>query len=122
MLFTTMVAGALLASPVIVKTGGGPIMVGGMKATTVPQSLPFALAGLVLLALMPYTVTLVAGADAAVSRSLLFNGGPQRRLRAELTEVAAFRARLAGVFEAELRRIERDLHDLIHGSEHPRSG
>jgi hypothetical protein len=111
MLFTTMVAGVLLASPVIVKTGGGPIMVGGMKATTVPQSLPFALAGLVLLALMPYTVTLVAGADAAVSRSLLFNGGPQRRLRAELTEVAASRARLAGAFEAELRRIERDLHD-----------
>jgi signal transduction histidine kinase len=36
---------------------------------------------------------------------------PQQRLRAELTEVAAPRARLAGAFEAELRRIERDLHD-----------
>jgi signal transduction histidine kinase len=55
--------------------------------------------------------TLAAGADAAVSRSLLFSGGPEERLRAELTEVAASRARLAGAFEAERRRIERDLHD-----------
>ena len=61
--------------------------------------------------MVPYLVTLVAGADAAVARSLLFAGGPEERLRAELTEVAASRARLADAFEAERRRIERDLHD-----------
>jgi signal transduction histidine kinase len=72
---------------------------------------PFAFTGLVLLGLCSYLVTLVAGADAAVSRSLLFSGGPEERLRAELTEVAASRARLADAFEAERRRIERDLHD-----------
>ena len=76
-----------------------------------PQSVPYAFAGLVLLAACSYLVTLVAGADAAVTRSLLFSGGPEERLRAELTEVAASRARLAGAFEAERRRIEHDLHD-----------
>jgi signal transduction histidine kinase len=81
------------------------------EASTVPQCVPFCFAGLVLLVLWSYLVTLVAGADAAVTRSLLYSGGPEARLRAELTEVAASRARLAGAFEAERRRIERDLHD-----------
>ena len=76
-----------------------------------PQSVPFFFAGIVLLGLWSYLVTLVAGTDAAVARSLLFSGGPEDRLRAELTEVAASRARLADAFEAERRRIERDLHD-----------
>src|SRR5438045_2431692 len=70
------------------------------RASTVPQSVPFCFAGLVLLVLWSYLVTLVAGADAAVTRALLFGGGPEARLRAELTEVAASRARLAGAFEA----------------------
>jgi signal transduction histidine kinase len=105
------VAGAFLLSPVIVALGGGAVTAGPWHATTPSQSVPFAFTGLVLLALWSYLVTLVAGADAAVSRSLLFSGGPEERLRAELTEVAASRARLAGAFEAERRRIERDLHD-----------
>ena len=37
--------------------------------------------------------------------------GPGDELRAELTEVSRSRARLADAFEAERRRIERDLHD-----------
>ena len=66
-----------------------------------------------LVALLPavgYLVTLVAGADAATARALLL-GGPDEQLRAELTEVTRSRARLADAFEAERRRIERDLHD-----------
>jgi signal transduction histidine kinase len=63
-----------------------------------------------LLPVVPYLVTLVAGADATVARALLFTG-PDDNLRAELTEVSASHARLAGAFEAERRRIERDLHD-----------
>ncbi|MDR0343916.1 MAG: histidine kinase, partial [Nocardiopsaceae bacterium] len=77
---------------------------------TVPQALPYAVAGLVLLPAAGYLVTLVAGADAVTARALLL-GGPDEQLRAELTEVTASRARLAGAFEAERRRIERDLHD-----------
>jgi signal transduction histidine kinase len=108
-----MGAGALLISPVFVAFGGGQVSVGVgfLHATTVPGSVPFSFAGLVLLGLSAYLVTLVAGADAAVTRSLLFSGGPEERLRAELTEVAASRARLASAFEAERRRIQRDLHD-----------
>ena len=104
-------AGAFTVSPVIVGLGGGAVNMGAWHATTVPESVPFAFAGLVLLVLWSYLVTLIAGADAAVMRSLLFSGGREEWLRAELTEVAASRARLAGAFEAERRRIERDLHD-----------
>jgi hypothetical protein len=111
MVLAVILPGALIASPLIIGLGGGPVVVAPWRASTLPQSVPFAFAGLVLLALWSYLVTLVAGADAAVSRSLLFSGGPEERLRAELTEVTASRARLAGAFEAERRRIERDLHD-----------
>jgi signal transduction histidine kinase len=103
-----------LASPFTLALMGssrGYVALFSWRASTVPQSVPFFFAGLVLLVLWSYLVTLVAGADAAVTRSLLFGGGPDERLRAELTEVAASRARLAGAFEAERRRIERDLHD-----------
>jgi signal transduction histidine kinase len=111
MLFTVAVAGALILSPLVIGLGGGTVAFGFTRASTVPGAVPFSFAGLVLLGLWSYLVTLVAGADAAVCRSLLFGGGSEERLRAELTEVAASRARLAGAFEAERRRIERDLHD-----------
>jgi signal transduction histidine kinase len=111
MVLVVVVAGAFVLSPVIIGWWGGTITAGPLHATTVPQAVPFAFAGLVLLTLWSYLATLVAGADAAVSRSLLFSGGREERLRAELTEVAASRARLADAFEAERRRIERDLHD-----------
>ena len=110
-LFTVTLAGGAIASPVIVGLGAGPVELAGPQVSTVPQSVPYAFAGLVLLAASSYLVTLVAGADAVVTRSLLFSSGPEERLRAELTEVAASRARLAGAFEAERRRIEHDLHD-----------
>jgi signal transduction histidine kinase len=110
-LFTVTLAGIFIATPVLVGLGFGPVEFGGPAASTLPQSVPWFVAGLVLLGLCSYLVTLVAGADAAITRSLLFAGGREERLRAELTEVAASRARLAGAFEAERRRIERDLHD-----------
>jgi signal transduction histidine kinase len=109
----TAMAGAFTIGPVIVGlVPGTSITLGGAwRASTVPEAVPFFFLGLVLLALSSYLVTLVAGTDAALVRSLLFAGGQEERLRAELTEVAASRARLAGAFEAERRRIERDLHD-----------
>jgi signal transduction histidine kinase len=110
-LFAVFLAGALIASPLITALNAGPITLVAWQASTVPQSVPFFFLGLILLVLCSYLITLVARADAAVIRSLLFSGGPQERLRAELTEVAASRARLADAFEAERRRIERDLHD-----------
>jgi signal transduction histidine kinase len=100
----------LIASPVIVAAGGAPVALIIGQIYTVAQCVPYVIAGVAALPLVPYLVTLVAGADAALLRALVF-GGSAQELRAELTEVTASRARLAGAFEAERRRIERDLHD-----------
>lgn len=108
-----LLSGMLIASPFLVmaqQPGSGPVAVGVGQASTVGQAVPYLIAGIVMLPLVPYLVTLVAGAVAAVARALL-TGGSAERLRAELTEVSRSRARLADAFEAERRRIERDLHD-----------
>ncbi|WP_308251268.1 sensor histidine kinase [Streptomonospora nanhaiensis] len=67
------------------------------------------LAATVLPAAALYLHALLAGVHAALARSLL--RAPGEELRAELTEVTRSRARLVDAFEAERRRIERDLHD-----------
>ncbi|HEX2315429.1 MAG TPA: sensor domain-containing protein [Thermomonospora sp.] len=57
-----------------------------------------------------YVLTLLAGARAALARALLVRPA-EEELGERLVEVTASRARMAGAFEAERRRIERDLHD-----------
>jgi signal transduction histidine kinase len=112
-LLAALLSVLLIASPLIVlaqQPGGPPVALAVGHASTVAEAVPYLLVGLVLLPLAPYLVTLVAGADAAVARALLA-GGPDERLRTELIEVSRSRARLADAFEAERRRIERDLHD-----------
>jgi signal transduction histidine kinase len=112
-LLAVLLSGMLIASPFLVmaqQPGGGPVALAVGQASTVGQAVPYMIAGIAMLPVVPYLVTLVAGADAAVARALLA-GGPAERLRAELTEVSHSRARLADAFEAERRRIERDLHD-----------
>ncbi|WP_033212628.1 sensor histidine kinase [Kitasatospora phosalacinea] len=61
-------------------------------------------AGAVLLALAGYPLAVAAGARAALAR--LLTGGQER-----VGELVRSRARLVDAFEAERRRIERDLHD-----------
>jgi signal transduction histidine kinase len=105
--------GFFIASPLLVlaqRPGGGPVALAFGQVVTVGQTLPYVIAGVLLLPLVPYLLTLLAGAHAAVARALLL-GGPAEQLRAELVEVSRSRARLADAFEAERRRIERDLHD-----------
>jgi len=109
-LVAVLLAGVLITSPVIVSVGGGPVALIVGQVYTVRQSVPYVIVGVATLPLLPYLVTLVAGADAALLRALAF-GRPDEELRAELTEVTASRARLADAFEAERRWIERDLHD-----------
>jgi signal transduction histidine kinase len=107
------VAVFLIAGPFLVlaqQPGSRPVALVFGHASTVEQAVPYAIAGIVMLALVPYLLTLVAGGHAAVARALLV-GGSDEQLRAELTEVSRSRVRLAGAFEAERRRIERDLHD-----------
>jgi signal transduction histidine kinase len=112
-LLAVLLSGTLIASPFLVlaqQPGSSPVTLAVGQASTVGQAVPYMIAGIVMLPLVPYLMTLVAGTDAAVARALLA-GGSAERLRAELTEVSRSRARLADAFEAERRRIERDLHD-----------
>ncbi|MBV9382638.1 MAG: sensor histidine kinase [Streptosporangiaceae bacterium] len=106
-------AAMLIASPFLVlaqQPGSAPVALPLGTAATAGQAVPYAIAGIVLLLLVPHLLTLAAGAHGAVARALL-EGGPAERLRAELADVSRSRARLADAFEAERRRIERDLHD-----------
>jgi hypothetical protein len=104
-----MLIGVMAASPLLVGDGG-EVSLGFGQVTTVEEALPYALAGIALLPAVPYLFAVIAGAHAAAARALLC-GGDTEELRARLVEVSRSRARLVDAFEAERRRIERDLHD-----------
>ncbi|MFE7528160.1 sensor domain-containing protein [Kitasatospora sp. NPDC057542] len=72
-------------------------------------ALPFAAAGLAGLLLCAYVGALLACAEVALARFLL--GPREDDLGRQVLELTRSRARLADAFEAERRRIERDLHD-----------
>ncbi|PBC75747.1 signal transduction histidine kinase [Streptomyces sp. TLI_235] len=65
------------------------------------------LAGVLAAALLAYPLTAVAAGRAALVRAVLAPGGHELRIG----ELVSSRARLVDAFEAERRRIERDLHD-----------
>jgi signal transduction histidine kinase len=66
-------------------------------------------AGLALLPLAAYPITIWAGARAALARAIL--APRDAELGDQLVEVTRSRARLVDAFDVERRRIERDLHD-----------
>jgi signal transduction histidine kinase len=66
-------------------------------------------AGVALLPLAAYPITIWAGARAALARSIL--APRDAELGDQLVEVTRSRARLVDAFDGERRRIERDLHD-----------
>ncbi|MFD0208743.1 sensor histidine kinase [Streptomyces hirsutus] len=77
--------------------------------TTWPTAFGMAVLGLLLLALGAYTLGLAAGARAELTRVLVAPRGGD--LGARVVELTRSRVRLVDAFEAERRRIERDLHD-----------
>ncbi|SDW32100.1 Signal transduction histidine kinase [Amycolatopsis xylanica] len=100
---------ALLAGSPYLVDGTSPVSLGFTTVTTTAGAIPYAVTAGVVLVLSPYPVALLTSAHGAVARALLRDdGGP---LRAELVEVGQSRARLVDLFEAERRRVERDLHD-----------
>jgi signal transduction histidine kinase len=106
-------AGVAIVSPLLMlaqQPGSAPVALGFGTAATVEQTVPYVLVGVLLFPLVPYLQTLMAGGHAAVARALLLADSAER-LRAELVEVSRSRVRLADAFEAERRRIQRDLHD-----------
>ncbi|MFK4064850.1 sensor histidine kinase [Streptomyces sp. NPDC029674] len=106
--------GLLLAAPAHLAVSGGP-GAGGVRpgklwlVETYPAAWGTALLGLVLLLGLAYPLGAYAAARAAFTRFLL---APREAEAADaLAEVTRSRARLVDAFEAERRRIERDLHD-----------
>jgi signal transduction histidine kinase len=105
-----LVVGGLLVTPLAAAFAHGDgVVVGPAEVYGALQGIPFALLGLALLPIFGYAVALVAGVHGALARALL-HAEPDASQR-ELVEVVRSRARLVDAFDAERRRIERDLHD-----------
>ena len=99
---------ALITSPLPVALGAHRGLWPGVAISTPLQAAAAVPAGLVLLAGGAYLVTALAVAQGRLARRLLTAPAD---LDVQLAEVTRSRARLVNAFEAERRRIERDLHD-----------
>ncbi|MFZ3472634.1 sensor histidine kinase [Streptomyces sp. 4.24] len=100
----------LIAAPVLLALDGqqaNPLSFHGV--TGYPAALLCAAAGLLLLPPFLYGLGVLAAARAALARLMLSPGRADLAVR--VTELTSSRARLAAAFDAERRRIERDLHD-----------
>ncbi|MFE7512230.1 sensor histidine kinase [Streptomyces sp. NPDC057540] len=101
---------ALLSAPFRLAADGYETkVVKAYLVTSYPEAFGAALLGAVLLVVLAYPLAAVAGARAALARALLTPREGERQ--GGIGEVIASRARLVDAFEAERRRIERDLHD-----------
>ncbi|MFF0591176.1 sensor histidine kinase [Streptomyces sp. NPDC003781] len=106
----------LAATPLVMAAFGGGEEAKVLKqwtVTTWPTACGVAVLGLLLLALGGYALGLAAGARAELARVLVGaprEGDPDAR-EARVVELTRSRVRLVDAFEAERRRIERDLHD-----------
>ncbi|MFG2898526.1 sensor domain-containing protein [Streptomyces zaomyceticus] len=101
----------LLGAPVQLAVDGHEAkVVKAYLVTSYPEAFAAALLGALLLVALAYPLAAVAGARAALARALLAPREAEER-GGRIGEVIASRARLVDAFEAERRRIERDLHD-----------
>ncbi|WP_255311152.1 sensor histidine kinase [Streptomyces viridosporus] len=101
-----------VATPLLMATVGDGREAKVLKlwtVTTWPAAFGVAVLGLLLTALGAYALGVAAGARAGLTRLLIAprDGDPEARV----VELARSRVRLVDAFEAERRRIERDLHD-----------
>ncbi|WP_328944518.1 sensor domain-containing protein [Streptomyces sp. NBC_00250] len=100
----------LIGAPVqLAMDGQEAKVVKAYLVTSYPEAFAAALLGAVLLVALAYPLAAVAGARAALARALITPRESEQR--GAIGEVIASRARLVDAFEAERRRIERDLHD-----------
>ncbi|WP_405536951.1 sensor domain-containing protein [Streptomyces sp. NBC_00075] len=103
---------SLVATPVLMATVGDGQEAKVLKEWTVtgwPTAFGVSVVGLVLLGLCAYALGVVAGARAGLTRLLI--AARDVELGERVVELARSRVRLVDAFEAERRRIERDLHD-----------
>ncbi|WP_051800061.1 sensor histidine kinase [Catenuloplanes japonicus] len=109
-LLWTGMAAAMVVAPFLVSEEEPVTIVFG-EVSTSSGAVPYALVGLVLLAGTPYVLGGIAGLHGLAAAALLNDPPSDGHLHTELREVSRSRARLVDGFEAERRRIERDLHD-----------
>ncbi|NEB06244.1 sensor histidine kinase [Streptomyces sp. SID13726] len=103
---------SMAAAPLLMATVGDGEEAKVLKQWTVtswPTAFGVAVLGLLLLALGLYALGVVAGARAGLTRVLISSRDGE--LDARVVELSRSRVRLVDAFEAERRRIERDLHD-----------
>ncbi|MFD5132147.1 sensor histidine kinase [Streptomyces olindensis] len=100
---------SVVATPLVLAVNGEAKVLKVWLVTTWPAAAGCAVLGLVLLALGAYLLGVVAGARAGLARLLV--APREADLGARVVELSRSRARLVDAFEAERRRIERDLHD-----------
>jgi signal transduction histidine kinase len=105
-----MIVAGFVVSPLVIGTGTVHWQVGPFDVGGTGEAVPLALLGLVLVVPLVYSVGVVAAGQRVLARALLGDPGGTA-----LREVARSRARLVDAFEAERRRIQRDLHD---GAQH----
>ncbi|MGW6025751.1 sensor histidine kinase [Streptomyces sp. NPDC055099] len=100
----------LFAAPVQLALDGGEIRAAKLWLVgDYPHAFAIAALGLVLLVPLLYPLGAYASARASLARLLL--APREAELATQLDQVTRSRARLVDAFEAERRRIERDLHD-----------
>ncbi|MGW2783662.1 sensor histidine kinase [Streptomyces populi] len=103
---------SLVATPLLMATAGDGHEAKVLKqwtVTTWPAAFGVAVLGVLLMGVGAYVLGTAAGARAGLTRLLI--ASREGELGAEVVELARSRARLVDAFEAERRRIERDLHD-----------
>ncbi|MBA2806815.1 sensor domain-containing protein [Streptomyces sp. KM273126] len=109
---TLLIPGSMVAAPLLMATVGDGQEVKVLKqwtVTTWPAAFGVAVLGVVLLAVGAYVLGVAAGARAGLTRLLI--APRDADLGAKVVELTRSRVRLVDAFEAERRRIERDLHD-----------
>ena len=105
------IAGPALAmcAPIVLREAGEVRLLKFWLIDSYPEALLVALLGAVLLVLFTYPLTVLAVLHGLVARALL---APRQSDEARrVVELTRSRSRLVDAFEAERRRIERDLHD-----------
>jgi signal transduction histidine kinase len=94
----------------VTSPGAAPEIWSGERLDTWHEVIPVALAGLLVLPVVPWIIRVLARVDVAVARSLL---SPSKRLELEerIDVLRETQARSVDVAMADRRQIERDLHD-----------
>ncbi|UQX04805.1 sensor histidine kinase [Streptomyces sp. RerS4] len=103
---------SMVSTPLLMATVGDGHEAKVLKqwtVTTWPTAFGVAVLGLLLLGLCAYVLGVTAGARSELARLLI--ASREGELGAKVVELARSRVRLVEAFEAERRRIERDLHD-----------